>query len=340
MYLVFAIIAAFIGAHLLGGDAARAAAHRRAVLQRGRRHAERPSVEHRRDGARPDHGVLRRHAGADRRVRQLVRAADDRRAGHGLPAHEQHQLLAAAAGLHPAAAVGRRSAAASAPAGRSIRRSPIQQGAGMDLAIFSLHLAGASLDPGRDQLHHHDLQHARAGHDPAPHAAVRLVDPGDGLPAAARPAGAGRRHHHAADRPQLRHALLRSGRRRRPDAVPAPLLVLRPSRGVHHDPAGLRHRQPHHLDLLQEADLRLSRHGLRDGGDRRRRLRGVGASHVHRRHGRRHARLLRRRHDGDRGADRREDLLLDRHHVGRLDQARGARCCGRSASSSCSPSAA
>ncbi len=36
------------------------------------------------------------------RLRQLVRAADDRRAGHGLPAHEQHQLLAAGARL-PAA---------------------------------------------------------------------------------------------------------------------------------------------------------------------------------------------------------------------------------------------
>ena len=93
--------------HLLGGHAARAAAARRAVLQQSRRHAQRPSVEHRGDGARPDHGVLRRHAGADRRVRQLVRAADDRRARHGLPAHEQHQLLAAAAGLHPAARLGR-----------------------------------------------------------------------------------------------------------------------------------------------------------------------------------------------------------------------------------------
>ncbi len=39
----------------------------------------------------------------DRRLRQLVRAADDRRAGHGLPAHEQHQLLAADPG-RPAAA--------------------------------------------------------------------------------------------------------------------------------------------------------------------------------------------------------------------------------------------
>jgi hypothetical protein len=30
--------------------------------------------------------------------------------------------------------------------------------------------------------------------------------------------------------------------------------------------------------------------------------------------------LLRLRHDGHRGADRREDLLVDRHHVGRLDR--------------------
>ena len=40
------------------------------------------------------------------------------------------------------------------------------------------------VDPRRHQLHHHDLQHARAGHDPAQDAAVRLVDPGDGVPAA------------------------------------------------------------------------------------------------------------------------------------------------------------
>ena len=41
--------------------------------------------------------------------------------------------------------------------------------------------------------------------------------------------------------------------------------------------------QPHRLDLLQEAGVRLSRHGLRHGRDRRRRLRRVGAPHVHRR---------------------------------------------------------
>ncbi len=50
--------------------------------------------------------------------------------------------------------------------------------------------------------------------------------------------------------------------------------------------------------------------------------------------------LFRLRHHGDRGADRHQDLLLDRDHVGRLDPLHRARCSGRSASSSCSRSAA
>ena len=58
---------------------------------------------------------------------------------------------------------------------------------------------------------------------------------------------------------------------------------------LHHDPARLRHHQPRHLDLLQEADLRLSRHGLRHGRHRHDRLRRLGAPHVHRRPLDRHA---------------------------------------------------
>ena len=69
---------------------------------------------------------------------------------------------------------------------------------------------GRLVDPRRDQLHHHDLQHARAGHDPAQDAAVRVVDPGHRVPAAAGAAGARRRDHHAAHRPQFRHDLLRA----------------------------------------------------------------------------------------------------------------------------------
>ena len=57
-------------------------------------------------------------------------------------------------------------------------------------------------------------------------------------------------------------------------------------------------------------------------------------------HRRGHARLLHGRDDGHRGADRHQDLLLDRHHVGRLACSSRRRCCSRSASSSCSPWAA
>ena len=53
-----------------------------------------------------------------------------------------------------------------------------------------------------------------------------------------------------------------------------------------------------------------------------------------------HASLFHVRDHGHRGTDRHQDLLLDRHHVGRLALASARPCCGRSASSSCSPSAA
>ena len=241
----------------------------------------------------------------DRRLRQLVRAADDRRARHGVPAAEQHQLLAAAAGVpadhhRPVAGrVGHRLDAVSAARERDLR-------AGHRHGLHAVRAASGrhQLAARRHQLHHHHLQHARARHDAAQDAAVRLGRTGHGVPAAAGDPGAGRRDHHADLRPQFRHRVLRPGRRRRSGAVPAPVLVLRPSRGLHHDRAGLRHHQPRDLDLQPQADLRLSRHGLRHGGDRRDRLRGVGAPHVHLGHRRRHARLFHGGDDGHRGADR------------------------------------
>ena len=90
------------------------------------------------------------------------------------------------------------------------------------------------------------------------------VDPGaDGLP------GAGRRAARAGGRPEVRRARLRPGQRRRA-AVAAPVLVLRPPRGLHHRAAVLRHRLRDPPGLQPQADLRLQGPGLRDDRDRRR----------------------------------------------------------------------
>ena len=208
MYLVFALVAGVIGALLSIAirmelqNPGMQIFHDAARVQR---------VHHR---ARPDHDLLHGDAGDDRRLRQLDRAADDRRAGHGVPAHEQHFVLAAAGLVRAAADLGFRRRRAGLQRRRrrlddlraAIDHRPSRPGGRLR------HPVAASrrrlVDPRRHQLHHHDLQHARARHDAAQDAAVRVVDPGDGVPAAAVAAGAGRRDHHAAHRPQFRHDVL------------------------------------------------------------------------------------------------------------------------------------
>ncbi len=93
------------------------------------------------------------------------------------------------------------------------------------------------VDPDGPQLHRHDPQDAGSGHDVVPAAAVRLValrhEPHHGA-RDARP-----RHHHRAGRGrtrvQVRH--LRPGARRRPDPLPASVLVLLAPGGLHHGAA-------------------------------------------------------------------------------------------------------
>ena len=216
MYLVFAMVAGVIGGFM-------------SIAIRMELHVPRPAgvprqppvqrVHHR---ARPDHDLLHGDAGADRRLRQLDRAADDRRAGHGVPAHEQHLVLAAAGLVRAAADLGLRRRRA----GRARRRRRL------DHLRAAVHLRPSGpggrfrhpvaahrrrlVDPRRHQLHHHHLQHARARHDAAQDAAVRVGRARHRVPAAAVAAGARRRDHHAADRPQLRHHLLQ---RRRAAAI-------------------------------------------------------------------------------------------------------------------------
>ena len=146
----------------------------------------------------------------------------------------------------------RRASTASAPAGRSIRRCrPTgHPGPAMDFAHPVAAPRRRVVDPRRDQLHHHHLQHARAGHDAAQDAAVRLgVLVTAFLLLLSLPVLAGAITMLLTDR-NFGTTFFDPDRRRRPDPVPAPVLVLRSPRGVHPDPAGLRHRQPHRLDLL------------------------------------------------------------------------------------------
>ena len=98
------------------------------------------------------------------------------------------------------------------------------------------------------------------------------------------------------------------------DPVAAPVLVLRPSRGLHHRVAVLRHHHRGPAGLQPQADLRLHRPGRCHAHHRGAVGGGVGAPHVRHRCGRPGVLLL---HDvPHRGAHRGEVLQLDRHDVG------------------------
>ena len=175
------------------------------------------------------------------------------------------------------------------------------------------------VDPWRDQFHHHHFQHARAGHDlhQMPLFAWSILVTAFML-LFSLPVLAGAITM-AAHRSQLRNDLFQSGRRRRPDPLSTPVLVLRPSRSLHHDPAGLRHHQPCRFDVRRKpifgylgmvyAMVAISVH----------RLHRLGTSYVHGWSVGRRPGLLRHLEHGDRGTDRHQDLFLDRDHVGRLD---------------------
>ena len=89
----------------------------------------------------------------------------------------------------------------------------------------------------RDQLHRHDPQHAHARDVVDAHAGLRLDDRGLRDPARRRAAGALGRADDAAARPPGLHPLLPAGAGRERRALPARVLVLRASRGLHHGAA-------------------------------------------------------------------------------------------------------
>ena len=113
-------------------------------------------------------------------------------------------------------------------------------------------------------------------------------------------------------------------RRRRSAAVAAPVLDLRPPRGLHHLPAVGRAGRDDRADLRAAADRRLQLD--RAGGDRHRlpELRAVGAPHVHDRAAGHLAGAVLGGVDGGGDPDRRADLLLPRHAARRTRRALGA----------------
>ena len=184
-------------------------------------------------------------------LRQLLRAADDRGARHGVPAPQRALLLVAPdrrdrvlrhALLPPArgrlvelpAAVGDPVLAQRRPGRLDLPHPPHR------------HLLAAR----RDQLLRHDRQHARARDELGTRTPVHLGDPRLRGAADHRAARGGRRGHDAPDRPPLRHPLVRPDRARLADPLAAPVLVLRAPRGLHHGPARLRDHLRGHPGVL------------------------------------------------------------------------------------------
>ncbi len=173
------------------------------------------------------------------RLRQLLRAADDRGARHGVPARQRALLLAD-------------------PAGRpgDVLRVPLRwhRRRGLD-GVRAPHREGVltagrpgpldhraaparcGVDARRRQLPRHHPQHARPRDDLDAAAAVRLGHRGDPGAGRARLPVPRRRALDGAARPPGRRLVLQRPARGQRPAVPADLLVLLAPRGVHHDPA-------------------------------------------------------------------------------------------------------
>ena len=195
------------------------------------------------------------------RVRQLHRADPDRRAGRVVPPPQRARLLAVPLRRadgdrrlpHPAG-VGRLRLDRVHPAEQ--RRA--QPRRGREHVGARPGRLRARHHPRRGQPDHHDPDPARARHDHVPDADLHLEHAVHQRAGDPRLPAAGRRAAGALRRPVAQRARVRRGHRR-PDALAAPVLVLRPSRGLHHRVAVLRHHHRDHPGLLPQAALRLHR---------------------------------------------------------------------------------
>ena len=176
--------------------------------------------------ARRDHGLVLPGARDPGHARQFPRAADDRRARSRLPAPQPAELVPVH-GRRRCSRCTRCSPAASIPAGPSTRRSRRSTRNGhVVLAVVGIFIAGfSSIPTGLNFIV--TIHKLRApGHDLVSAAAVRLVALRHQRHLRAGHAGAGDDAGAARARADVRHRHLRPDARRRPAAVPAPVLVL------------------------------------------------------------------------------------------------------------------
>ena len=297
------------------------------------RHVQ-PPLHH----ARHHHGVVLPDPVDPQHARQFHRAADDRRARPRLSQAQSAELVP----VHAR----RRGGAVCDPGGRRRYRLDLLY-AVLDAVLQQLRCGGRHrrvhrrllLDPDWPELHRHDSQAARARSDLVPTAAVHLValcDLGDPCARNSRArddAGTDR------GRAPARRRHIRSQNRRRPAAVPASVLVLLASGGLHHDPARHGRDQRTCLLLLAQAGVRLQIRGVGEHGDRGSWLSGLGPPHVRQRAIAAGEPRLFLHEFHRRGAVRNQGLQLDRDTCTRDRSISMRRCCMRSPSSGCSPSA-
>ena len=276
-------------------------------------HLQRPLLDPRRD-----HDLRLRDPGL-RRDRELRPAADDRRAGHGVPAPERASASGCcrSPGLLFVGQLPRARAAPSTPAGPATRRSRPGRRSGQSFFNLGVQFAGASSiatalnflvtiitmrAPGMNFWRMPLLVWANLS------TSLLVV--------AATPFIAGVQFMVLFDR-ALHTNFFQAAFGGDVHQLPAHLLVLLAPGRLHHDAAGLRDRQRGDLDPRPQADLRLPADGAGADRDRGALLHGLGAPHVRLRDVQLAARADDDHDAADRGPDRDQDLLLARDAVRR-----------------------
>ena len=132
-----------------------------------------------------------------------------------------------------------------------------------------------------DQFRRHDLQAPSSRSNVPEHVTLRLDDVGKlVLDDRGNPGSVGR-FDHASLRSKPRNRLLHSCAWRRPINVAAHVLVLRPSRSLHHDNTSLRPHLRNYPNNVAQAHLRIWNGSWIRDNDRCLRFRGLGTPHVH-----------------------------------------------------------